>query len=1029
MPTGGDDSPTINAAIQACTADHYVLLGPGTFIANSGITFGSTINVMPKTNVTLRGSGPLLTKIVFTGSTGCGGYFPDICINNDTQIGAGNAKIYPGGSNSANWIAGTTGYAKGITSITLDHTGATNLAAQMAGNPGTYVLILDQPNDEAPLVLSPNGAYETGNTVTINTTIPHGFNVGEDVFIDNVGGFAIQSPALSGMTESGTTATIVTSVAHPFVVGNTVCISGGSAAYDGSHTITAVTPPYQFSFEMASGAPSGGWGNVDPCYSNAGTNQTAYRITSVPTPTSFTFTHPLANLAASGRNASGYTASAAVVRPGMMVCQTGQACRAKDGGSGTEGRFYKGMYRSQTQMVKVVSMSGDVVTFTPEIYASNWGDHGKSLTNCGLPEVGTGYVECTSPGVYWTGRQTVGVGIEDMTLDHSGSVNGYVGQHGIKFQNAYDCWMKNVRSIYANVSHALMYQSSHITLTGNYFYGINHAVHTGSYGIDDNVTSNNLFTNNIFQHIGSPVVLGVSNSVILAHNFSTDQYYTMANWLAPGAFMHDAGDQFVLYEGNDFAGITADYIHGTHALNTFYRNRFVGPDVNLYNGVSYKQSTLGTEPITIQGRGRFFNVIGNVMGTTGFHTAHESSILTDPTLPRRLLVNKSIYSLGWGTSQADCTAMVCDPDVSSTMMRWGNYDTVSAGMTNTSTMIDGVRWNSTEVPHGDTYYPNAVPATHTLPASLFLASQPAYWTMVSPAPPEITTSSLPDVTPGVAYSTTLAATGGTAPYTWANLVGALPVGLSLDSSTGVISGTTTAAQETTLEIQVVDAAGRPDRVSLPLTVLSAPAVLTITSTSPLPAGVQGSPYSATIAATGGPTPYAWAVTVGTLPEGLDLDAATGIISGTPTGVGVASFTIRVTDHVSATDTQVYSLTIAPPPPLVITTTVTLPSGQVGVPYIAQLIGSGGTPPCAWSISGGVLPSGYILNSDTGVIRGVATSSGVAPITVDMKDSSGGSVKADLTLTVLDLPSGIQGGWSGIIGPGVWALGGHLKTGQ
>jgi hypothetical protein len=49
--------------------------------------------------------------------------------------------------------------------------------------------------------------------------------------------------------------------------------------------------------------------------------------------------------------------------------------------------------------------------------------------------------------------------------------------------------------------------------------------------------------------------------------------------------------------------------------------------------------------------------------------------------------------------------------------------------------------------------------------------------------------------------------------------------------------------------------------------------------------------------------------------------------------------------------------------------------------------------------------------------------------VDMKDSSGGSVKADLTLTVLDLPSGIQGGWSGIIGPGVWALGGHLKTGQ
>jgi hypothetical protein len=58
----------------------------------------------------------------------------------------------------------------------------------------------------------------------------------------------------------------------------------------------------------------------------------------------------------------------------------------------------------------------------------------------------------------------------------------------------------------------------------------------------------------------------------------------------------------------------------------------------------------------------------------------------------------------------------------------------------------------------------------------------------------VTTSSLPLAQVGVAYSTTLAASGGTAPYTWSILSGSLPAGLSLNASTGVISGTPTAKQ-------------------------------------------------------------------------------------------------------------------------------------------------------------------------------------------------------------------------------------------
>jgi Putative Ig domain/Bacterial Ig domain len=81
------------------------------------------------------------------------------------------------------------------------------------------------------------------------------------------------------------------------------------------------------------------------------------------------------------------------------------------------------------------------------------------------------------------------------------------------------------------------------------------------------------------------------------------------------------------------------------------------------------------------------------------------------------------------------------------------------------------------------------------------------------------------------------------------------------------------------------------------------------TTSSLPAATQNSAYKTTLVATGGTTPYTWSVAVGTLPAGLTLASSTGVISGTPTGTGTSSFTVKVTDGASQTASKALSLTV------------------------------------------------------------------------------------------------------------------------
>ena len=93
-------------------------------------------------------------------------------------------------------------------------------------------------------------------------------------------------------------------------------------------------------------------------------------------------------------------------------------------------------------------------------------------------------------------------------------------------------------------------------------------------------------------------------------------------------------------------------------------------------------------------------------------------------------------------------------------------------------------------------------------------------------------------------------------------------------------------------------------------------------TSELPPGTVGEDYQATLNAIGGTEPYTWAIIDGALPDGLELDAETGVISGTPTEAGSFNFTVEVTDAAEATATRELSICI-----MVWTEFITDPAGD------------------------------------------------------------------------------------------------------
>jgi sugar lactone lactonase YvrE len=253
--------------------------------------------------------------------------------------------------------------------------------------------------------------------------------------------------------------------------------------------------------------------------------------------------------------------------------------------------------------------------------------------------------------------------------------------------------------------------------------------------------------------------------------------------------------------------------------------------------------------------------------------------------------------------------------------------------------------------------------------------------------PVITNSPLTAAgTVGTAFSFAIVATGSPTSYS----ASPLPAGVTIDTTTGVLSGTPTAVGSTSVLLGATNATGTGN-ATLVVTVAAAGVAPIITNNPLTAAGTVGTPFSFTITASGLPTSYS----ASPLPAGVVINTTTGALTGTPTAVGTTNVLLGATNAIGTGNATLVVTVVAAGVAPIITNNPLTAGGTVGTPFSFSITASG--LPTSYSAS--PLPAGVVINTVTGALTGTPTAVGTTSVTLGATNTTG-TGNATLTITVV-----------------------------
>lgn len=392
--------------------------------------------------------------------------------------------------------------------------------------------------------------------------------------------------------------------------------------------------------------------------------------------------------------------------------------------------------RNQWEIVEAVSCSPacgsagvTTITITPPIINPNW-------RSGQVPKA-------------WFIQPSQYVGIENMSVDAGTLTPGATISVGSMSYS----WVTGVRLLNGWQAGLLGWLSNHIEFSNNYIYDTGRAeAFNDPYAIRFNGESY-LIQNNISQKTRDFVnAEGPAPGSVISYNYAVNMYHA-TDFMFGGYEPHSDGNNYLLFEGNVGISMINETIHGTQKVNTAYRNFFTGwESCGAYAGIcgpasptfggTYPAGTYGFKdaslfPMLYDNGGRYPNIIANVLGTPGVHTAYQGST-----------GYPWIYKMGGSITPID-------PLVASTSMRWGNYDVLTAAVrfcgNSSSTGWVANCASTSEIPTGIATFPVSIPTVgdvaagqSAFPGSFYLSSAPSFFTG-----PGITWPGIgPDVTNG-----------------------------------------------------------------------------------------------------------------------------------------------------------------------------------------------------------------------------------------------------------------------------------------